>query len=43
MKDRGWITDRKALEMAYKFAGEVVDVETLLDELAEQLSPKETS
>jgi hypothetical protein len=33
MKDRGWITDRKAMELAYKFAGEVVDVEALLEEL----------
>jgi hypothetical protein len=34
MKDRGWITDRKAMELAYKFAGEVVDVEALVRELA---------
>ncbi len=34
MKDRGWITDRKAMELAYKFAGEVVDVEALMRDLA---------
>jgi hypothetical protein len=33
MRDAGWITKRKAVEMAYKFAGEVVDVEGLLEEL----------
>jgi hypothetical protein len=34
MKDRGWITDRKAMELAYKFAGQVIDVEALLEELS---------
>ncbi len=34
MKDRGWITDRKAMELAYKFAGQVIDVEALLQELS---------
>jgi hypothetical protein len=33
MKAEGWITDRKAMELAYKFAGEVIDVEALLREL----------
>ena len=33
MKNHGWITDRKAIELAYKFAGEVVDVEALMKEL----------
>ncbi len=33
MKAQGWITDRKAMELAYKFAGEVVDVEALIKEL----------
>jgi hypothetical protein len=33
MKRLGWITDRKAMELAYKFAGEVIDVEALLREL----------
>ena len=36
MKDRGWITDRKAMELAYRFAGEVVDVEALMAELAKE-------
>jgi hypothetical protein len=35
MKAQGWITDRKAMELAYKFAGEVIDVEALLRELDE--------
>jgi hypothetical protein len=30
MKQHGWITTRKAMELAYKFAGEVVDVEAML-------------
>jgi hypothetical protein len=34
MKEQGWITDRKAMELAYKFAGEVIDVEALRRELA---------
>ena len=33
MKRQGWITTRKAMELAYKFAGEVVDVEAMLKEL----------
>ncbi|HEM61709.1 MAG TPA: hypothetical protein ENO24_05425 [Chloroflexi bacterium] len=33
MQERGWITKRKAMELAYRFAGEVVDVELLLEEL----------
>ena len=33
MKALGWITDRKAMELAYKFAGEVIDVEAMLREL----------
>lgn len=36
MKAQGWITDRKAMELAYKFAGEVIDVEALLRELGEK-------
>jgi len=36
MKGQGWITDRKAMELAYKFVGEVVDVEALIEELADQ-------
>ena len=36
MKAHGWITDRKAMELAYKFAGEVIDVEALLRELEAQ-------
>jgi hypothetical protein len=36
MKAQGWITDRKAMELAYKFAGEVIDVEALLRELGER-------
>jgi hypothetical protein len=36
MKAQGWITDRKAMELAYKFAGEVIDVEALLRELDEE-------
>lgn len=36
MKAQGWITDRKAMELAYKFAGEVVDVEQLLEDLRTQ-------
>jgi hypothetical protein len=38
MKDRGWITDRKAMELAYKFAGEVIDVEAVMRELEEEPS-----
>jgi hypothetical protein len=34
MKEQGWITKRKAMEMAYRFAGEMVDVEDMLEELA---------
>jgi hypothetical protein len=34
MKSHGWITTRKAMELAYKFAGEVVDVETMMKEVA---------
>jgi len=37
MKLQRWITDRKAMELAYKFIGEVVDVEALIKELAEQV------
>ena len=33
MKAQGWITTRKALEIAYKFAGEIIDVEALMKEL----------
>ena len=33
MMRRGWITRRKAMELAYKFAGEVVDVEAMVKEL----------
>jgi hypothetical protein len=33
LKRLGWITDRKAMELAYKFAGEVIDVEAMLREL----------
>jgi hypothetical protein len=33
MKALGYITDRKAMEMAFKFAGEVIDVEAMLKEL----------
>jgi hypothetical protein len=33
MKSHGWITTRKAMELAYKFAGEVVDVETMMKEV----------
>jgi hypothetical protein len=36
MKAQGWITDRKAMELAYKFAGELIDVEALLRELDDQ-------
>ena len=36
MRDRGWITERKAMELAYKFAGEVVDVEALMREIEEE-------
>ncbi len=36
MKLQGWITDRKAMELAYKFVGEVVDVEALMKELASE-------
>ena len=36
MKAEGWITDRKAMELAYKFAGEVIDVEALLRELEKE-------
>ncbi len=39
MKAEGWITDRKAMELAYKFAGQVIDVEALLEELAAETSP----
>jgi hypothetical protein len=33
MKALGFITDRKAMQMAFKFAGEVIDVEAMLREL----------
>jgi hypothetical protein len=33
MHGQGWVTKRKAMEMAYKFAGELVDVEAMLEEL----------
>jgi len=33
MKRQGWITTRKAMELPYKFAEEVVDVEAMLKEL----------
>jgi len=36
MKAAGWITDRKAMELAYKFAGETVDVEAMMAELAKE-------
>lgn len=36
LKEQGWVTDRKAMELAYKFAGEVVDIELLLEELGRE-------
>jgi hypothetical protein len=42
MKAQGWITNRKAMELAYKFAGEVVDVEALLEELERELERSKT-
>jgi len=36
MTRQGWMTKRKAVEMAYRFAGEVVDVEAMLVELASE-------
>jgi len=39
MKREGWITTRKALEIAYKFVGETVDVEALMTELAAMPAP----
>ena len=41
MKAEGWITTRKALEIAYKFAGEIIDVEALMTELEE--TPADTT
>ena len=35
MKEQGWITDRLAMEMIYKFAGQKVDINALLEELKE--------
>ncbi|MFQ6001550.1 MAG: hypothetical protein ACE5LG_07760 [Anaerolineae bacterium] len=35
MKEQGWITDRLAMEMVYKFAGQRVDINALLEELKE--------
>jgi hypothetical protein len=42
MKAEGWITNRKAMELAYKFAGEVIDVEALLRELQKEGSEDST-
>lgn len=39
MKEQGWISDRKAMELAYKIAGEVVDVDILLQEMG--VSPED--
>lgn len=33
MKEQGWITDRRAMEMIYKFAGQEVDVNALMEEI----------
>jgi hypothetical protein len=41
MKAEGWITTRKALEIAYKFAGEIIDVEALMTELEQ--TPADTT
>jgi hypothetical protein len=38
MKAQGWITKRKAMELAYKFAGEVIDVEALSREVEDERS-----
>jgi len=35
LKSLGWITDRKAIELAYKFAGEIIDVEAMMRDLKE--------
>ena len=35
MKEQGWITDRLAMEMIYKFAGQRVNINALLEELRE--------
>ncbi|MFQ6001864.1 MAG: hypothetical protein ACE5LG_09405, partial [Anaerolineae bacterium] len=41
MKEQGWITDRLAMEMIYKFAGQKVDVNALLEEAKDEIQMSE--